>query len=349
MDVIGGGVLMAAAAVLWVAYLLPSWLRRRQYLATERNAVRLGQTIRIIAETSETPEPVRLEVSAREVATQQRILAEHEATARAEAEAAEQLAIAERVAAEQAARDARELALRALATAPIDVVRAESQSDVAQSDVATAAAPAPDLAAQRRRLRRRRGRRSLLLLASLLALVVGLVGLPFGLPSAVAIVAAVGVVVALAELARLARAGRAIVPVAVAPAEPVVAEPFEPIELPAEEVHEPGWTPQPLPRPLTLSRGTIAAAAMASIEAAEQLRRAGVEAELAERAAEIAPQPPRLPSRPAEPAAEAEPTSGSVSAVAEPASPYARMGIVGETTPGIDDLDAVLRRRRRAV
>ena len=41
MDVIGGGVLVAAAAALWIAYLLPSWLRRRQYLATERNAVRL--------------------------------------------------------------------------------------------------------------------------------------------------------------------------------------------------------------------------------------------------------------------------------------------------------------------
>ncbi|NUT58077.1 MAG: hypothetical protein HOQ00_04425, partial [Agromyces sp.] len=52
MDVIGGGVLVAAAAALWIAYLLPSWLRRRQYLATERNAVRLQQTLRILAETA---------------------------------------------------------------------------------------------------------------------------------------------------------------------------------------------------------------------------------------------------------------------------------------------------------
>ena len=69
MDVIGGGVLVAAAAALWIAYLLPSWLRRRQYLDTERNAVRLQQTLRILAETAETPEAVRVEATAREVAS----------------------------------------------------------------------------------------------------------------------------------------------------------------------------------------------------------------------------------------------------------------------------------------
>jgi hypothetical protein len=74
MDVIGGGVLVAAAAALWIAYLLPTWLRRRQYLATERNAVRLQQTLRILAETAETPQAVRVEATAREVVTQQRIL-----------------------------------------------------------------------------------------------------------------------------------------------------------------------------------------------------------------------------------------------------------------------------------
>ena len=92
MDVIGGGVLVAAAAALWIAYLLPSWLRRRQYLATERNAVRLQQTLRILAETAETPEAVRVEATAREVAAQQRILHEHEQAARLAAEAAENLA-----------------------------------------------------------------------------------------------------------------------------------------------------------------------------------------------------------------------------------------------------------------
>ncbi len=50
---VGGGVMLAIAAVLWLAYLWPSWLRNREYLATEKNAVRLQQTIRVLAETSD--------------------------------------------------------------------------------------------------------------------------------------------------------------------------------------------------------------------------------------------------------------------------------------------------------
>ncbi|WP_395242435.1 hypothetical protein ACGGZK_09550 [Agromyces sp. MMS24-K17] len=349
MDVIGGGVLMAAAAVLWVAYLLPTWLRRRQYLATERNAVRLQQTLRILAETSETPEPVRLEATAREIATQQRILHEHEETARLEAEAAEQLAIAERIAAEEAARTARELATRALATQPIDVIPTAATDGSPVTDApGTVSAPAGgDARDVRRRLRRQRGRRSLLLLAALLTLVTGLVGLAFGLSPVVAVAGAVGVVVGFAELARLARVGRRLLPTPAAVVRPE-AVPFEPIEFvepeaSAEEA-EPGWVPEPLPRALHLSRGTIAAAAMASIEAAEQLRRAEVESELAKRAAELAPEPVRIQPRPAE-----EPAAEAPAAEAAPASPYARMGIVGDTTPGFDDLDAVFRRRREAV
>ena len=59
---LGGGIMLAIAAVLWLVYLLPTWLRRREYLATERNAVRLQQTIRVLAETAEVPAPVRAEL-----------------------------------------------------------------------------------------------------------------------------------------------------------------------------------------------------------------------------------------------------------------------------------------------
>lgn len=52
---LGGGIMLAIAAALWLVYLVPNWLRRREYLATERNAVRLQQTIRVLAETSEPP------------------------------------------------------------------------------------------------------------------------------------------------------------------------------------------------------------------------------------------------------------------------------------------------------
>ncbi len=80
-DWLGGGLVIALAAVLWLVYLLPSWFRSRQYLATERNAVRLQQTLRILAETSEMPDEVRLEVNARTVHEQQRLLKRAEAEA----------------------------------------------------------------------------------------------------------------------------------------------------------------------------------------------------------------------------------------------------------------------------
>ena len=60
---IGGGVMLAIAAALWMVYLVPTWLRRREYFATERNAVRLQQTIRVLAETAEVPDVVRAGMS----------------------------------------------------------------------------------------------------------------------------------------------------------------------------------------------------------------------------------------------------------------------------------------------
>lgn len=86
-DVWGGGLVVVAAAALWLVYLIPTWLRRREYLATERNAVRLQQTLRILAETAEVPEEVRVEANARTVVEQQRMLREAEARAAAVARA----------------------------------------------------------------------------------------------------------------------------------------------------------------------------------------------------------------------------------------------------------------------
>ena len=348
MDVIGGGVLVAAAAALWIAYLLPSWLRRRQYLDTERNAVRLQQTLRILAETSETPEEVRVEATAREVAVQQRILHEHEETARLEAEAAELRAIAERLAAEEAAAAARELAAAAQATVtePITVVAAPAATS---SSGSSSAMPAPvtatDAARRRRALRRRRGRSSLFLLVSLLTVVVGLVATTFGAPLLIAGIGAGGVVVALGLLVRLARVR---VPSAVAaPVAVPESVPFEPIELAEPEADDHGWVPQPLPKPLHLSRGTIAAMAMASVEAAAELKRAELDAVVARRVEQLEPAVPSIA-----PAAAASDQSPAPAASArerlEPASPYARMGIIDEAVPGFEDLDAVLRRRRQA-
>lgn len=68
----GTALLLAVAAVLWLVYLVPIWLRRSEYLATERNAARLGQTLRVLAETTEPTQELRAELSAREVAKQRR-------------------------------------------------------------------------------------------------------------------------------------------------------------------------------------------------------------------------------------------------------------------------------------
>src|SRR3954463_15526775 len=85
----GGGVVVALAAVLWLVYLVPSWLRRREYLATERNAVRLQQTLRVLAETAEVPVCVRAETTSRSVAQQQRTLRQAQQLAAREARAIE--------------------------------------------------------------------------------------------------------------------------------------------------------------------------------------------------------------------------------------------------------------------
>ncbi|MFC7432498.1 MULTISPECIES: hypothetical protein [unclassified Agrococcus] len=71
----GTTVVFALAAIVWLAYLVPVWVRRREYLATERNAVRLQQTLRIMAETAEAPPEVQIAANAREIARQQKVVA----------------------------------------------------------------------------------------------------------------------------------------------------------------------------------------------------------------------------------------------------------------------------------
>jgi predicted phage tail protein len=319
-DWLGGGVVWALAAVLWVAYLIPTWMRRRSYNATERNAVRLQQTLRILAETAEVPEHVRAEATAREVALQQRTLRATETRRRAE-EKAQAMELA------QAEKAAREALRRASATT--------KQSTRTEPGV----------------LRWRQGAAGAVLVGMVAGLV-GLVMLPFGgtavVPSlgALLLVAGVATLLVLAPGRRRATAPAAeastSVPVSRRPAEVFEAElaqdaPAEEESAVAEEVAS--WTPKPLPKPLYLSRGTVAASAMASIDAVERLRAAAAEAELAQRAAAAAPEvaPIRTP-RAAAPAPAPE--------APRPTSRFASMGVVD----GVDaiDLDRALQRRRGA-
>lgn len=72
---LGTSLVLLVAVVLWIAYLVPVWTRKREYLATERNAIRLQQTLRIMAESAEAPEEVRIEADARTIAVHQRAVA----------------------------------------------------------------------------------------------------------------------------------------------------------------------------------------------------------------------------------------------------------------------------------
>lgn len=96
--VLSGGVIVLVAVLLWMLYLLPSWRGRYQYNASERNAVRLNQALRVLAETSETPEEVRLELNARTALAQQKLAKR----VQSEREAAELVRLREELAATRA-------------------------------------------------------------------------------------------------------------------------------------------------------------------------------------------------------------------------------------------------------
>lgn len=96
--VLSGGVIVLVAVLLWLLYLLPSWRGRFQYEAAERNAVRLSQALRVLAETSETPNEVRLELNARTALAQQKLAKRLQS----EKEAAELVSLREQLAAAKA-------------------------------------------------------------------------------------------------------------------------------------------------------------------------------------------------------------------------------------------------------
>jgi hypothetical protein len=316
--------MVAVAAALWVTYLMPTWARRRQYLATERNAVRLQQTLRILAETSEIPQEVRVESNARGVSTQRKLLAQAEDDARIAAKAAGDAATAARRAA----------VLRAAAARP------------------KALTPA----GKAKRLRAMRALSTLLLVIGLVFTVVGVTLLATGAWTLlIGGLAAAGIAIAtlsrLAAVSRSARRPRVALDSAATDTGRIrtSGQRFEPVHFDEAPVAQPSpWTPQPLPKPLHLSPGSIAQAAMASVDAAAALRQAAAEAELQRRAVAlaeaIAPSEVTPITRPVAARTAATPASPS----APPAAPsrFAKMGIIGDTEPGMTDLDDVLRRRR---
>ncbi|WP_375383678.1 large exoprotein [uncultured Microbacterium sp.] len=245
-QVLGGGVVALVAVLLWLVYLLPSWHSRHQYDAAERNAVRLNQALRVLAETSETPTEVRLELNARTALAQQRL----------------------------ARRTQNERGL-----ADLELARQE-----------LAAARALPAARQARARRRARLITTIVGLAALAGAVWGgwqvvTTGSQVVLWSAVALAVVCGIL-----LNRMSRVNaRAIAretetETEVAPRRAVTVQ-----DLALGVERDVAWTPRELPRPLTASAGSRAAAVLDQAAAREALRLAAQEERMREREAELQP------------------------------------------------------------
>ncbi|MCJ1714415.1 hypothetical protein [Curtobacterium sp. VKM Ac-2922] len=361
----GGGVVLLVAAVLWVVYLMPAWAARRQYLATERNAIRLQQTLRILAQTAELPDEVRIEMNARSLAEAQRV---------AKSEEAKRSAI---VRAHEAARQ-REITRRLAEQAPA-LERASSM---------------PALTAMRMR-RSRLGATMLGAAGLVVALVVVVVAPAAWLVAVAGLVAAGASAAVLAQLHQVAQARKAraaaSTPSAPRASRPATAwtDPAPPLSgdqaTPTADADR-TWTPARVPKPLYVERPTAPAASpesSAQLAARLKERVAAAKAEADAEAAAIragesdpalatvsrmrpdveeavaslsAHDQGRLAERlglrasgPAAPATRAASASSSAPADSDaPSAPsrWAGMGVIGDDDYQQADLDAIMRRRR---
>jgi hypothetical protein len=256
-QVLGGGVIVLVAVLLWLVYLLPSWYSRRQFDAAERNAVRLNQALRVLAETSETPGEVHLELNARTALAQQRLakqaLAERESAALENAKVDLELARTERAVAHETAR-------AELAAARLNPVARQARA--------------------RRRLR-------------LSATVVAVVAIGFAVWGGIslamggsALLLSTSVVVAGSAGLLLQRMSRVVARASARTADAAtrgVSAPakLQDVEL-EREVRE--WAPRELPRPLTASAGSRASAVLEAEAARASLRQAALEQAMRDRA-----------------------------------------------------------------
>jgi hypothetical protein len=254
-QVLGGGVIVLVAVLLWLVYLLPSWHSRRQFDAAERNAVRLNQALRVLAETSETPEEVHLELNARTAMAQQKLA---------------RRALAER---EQTA----------LEHARTELEKARDERAAARS------APAARRARARRRTR-------------LALTVVGLAAVGFAVWGAWEVVTTGAQLVLWASVAiaalcglllqRMTRVGaRAVTRTATVDSTFHTGPDVQVQDVALATVRR-TWAPRELPRPLTGSAGSQAAAVLDAAAAREALRQAAREDAIRQRAAER--QPPSI-------------------------------------------------------
>jgi hypothetical protein len=256
----GGGIMVALAAGLWLVYLMPSWFKRREYVASERTEVRRQQAMRVLQETAPLPATRRIEsiVSPTGQVTDRDKLAEAIRRSR-DAQAAR---VAGRALVEQASPPVRD---------------AKARARVA------------------RRLRRTRALASLLLVAAIVVVIVQ-VSLMITTGVAMAAWAVLGFstvvgVVAVSALGRLASIARRRSSVPVVRAARTVTRSAVVDEQQPELVVGPvaSWTPVPVPKPMYLTRA-VTAPVEAGADAMEQLRAAARASDRALRAAQESPE-----------------------------------------------------------
>ncbi len=279
-QIFGGGVIVLVAAALWMVYLLPSWHSRHRFDAAERNAIRLNQALRVLAESAETPREVQVELTARTALAQQKL--------------------ARRVQHE----------------------REQERLEVDRRRLAEARREARVARAQTADLRRSQARRRVRLVAAVAAAAsLGLAGWGIFLAlstgasvvlwSATAAFAVAALV--LRQLAVVARRAVARPAAQTAPqAAATVAAAPQLQDLAVADVRL-TWTPRELPRPLTASAGSQAAAVLDEVDAREALRQAAVAEAIRDEAARR------------------QPASLEATRAARTAEPdFARMGVVDD-------------------
>ena len=333
--VFGGGLIFVVAALLRVAVLVPSWVRRREFRTAEQNALRLQRTLRVLAETAEVPTEVRVEATAREALAQERLLRtaqrQQDAERKAELSEARTKQIYAEMRAQQMKRKQAALARSAKLRRPV--------------------------------VRRVRSLAALVLVLALAAMLVGAGTLIAGLGPALLLGSVAAVTVALGVLVLLAPGRVRHVEIN---AERIVPSPATRVAAaaPAVEAVDRGAE----------KHAAAQAAAAARIERARAMARARAEGAsvagaggsasmknqpesiLLERELNAAPKAEKsaaaaVPAAAAPAAAPAAPRPASAQARALAAEIAAserlrKMGVVGDTSDGALDLDAVLRSRR---
>jgi hypothetical protein len=305
-QVLGGGVIILVAVALWLLYLLPSWSRRHRYMTAERNALRLNQALRVLAETSETPEEVTFELNTRTAFVQQRAARRAQAAretearkAQAEVDRAAQRAQAERDAhakKSQAERDAiakqsqverDEIAKRTL----IETQQAERDRELADLERARVARAEASARPEVRRARALSRLRTVIIALWVLALICAAFGAwsLVATGSALLLWIAVGIVASTVLLGTRSARVRARVRAMRRTPEQVAPAPARVEVQDVSLVDERAWSPRPLPKPLTASQGSHASAVLDEADARTELRRAALEEAMRERAEQQRP------------------------------------------------------------